>query len=110
MGTITIVLKDETENMLRRLVKQLYGSSRGGLSEVIDKAVCSYIARLEESSAPKSVIFRAYKGSTLVAEAKNLDDLAATLRGKGVEPRGLRIVSSQEVRPVIRAGYRARIQ
>jgi len=110
MGTLTIVLKDETENMLRRIVKQLYGSSRGGLSEVIDKAVRSYIARLEASSISKSVIFRAYKGETLVSEAKNLDDLAAALKDKGVDPRGLRIASSQGVRPVVRAGVRARRQ
>lgn len=110
MGTLTIVLKDETENMLRRIVKQLYGSSRGGLSEVIDNAVRSYIARLEASSSQRSIIFRAFKGETLVIEAKNLDELAAALRDKGVDPRGLRIMSSQGVRPVARAGIRARRQ
>jgi len=110
MGTLTIVLKDETEEMLRRIVEQLYGSSRGSLSEVIDKAIRSYIARLEASSSPKSVVFRAFKGDKLISEANDLDDLARALKERGVDPRGLRIVSSQVVRPVARAGVRARRQ
>lgn len=110
MGTLTIVLNDETEDMLRRIVKQLYGSSRGSLSKVIDNAVRDYIARLEASSSSKSVVFRAFKGERLVSEANDLNDLAAKLKDRGVDPRGLRIVSSQGLRPVARAGVRARRQ
>ncbi|MEM2961269.1 MAG: hypothetical protein QXU67_06655 [Candidatus Bathyarchaeia archaeon] len=96
--------------MLRRIAKQLYGSSRGSLSEVIDKAVRSYVAKLEAMSAQKSIVFRAFRGEKLVSEANNLDDLARILKERGVDPRGLRIVSSPGARPIARAGVRVRRQ
>lgn len=101
-------IDDEVEKRLRRIAEMLYGSSRGGLSKVIENALESYFAALERSSGASRVSFKALKGGTVVAEADSLEELARVLRDRGIEPRGLRIVSSRPVKPVVHGGYRVR--
>jgi len=108
MGTITIVLSDDIEKRLREAVRRLYGSGKGGLSKIIGDALESYFATIERSATESGSSFKALKEGVLVAEANTLDELASVLRSKGVEPRGLRIISTRHVKPVARGGYRAR--
>ncbi|MEM2275854.1 MAG: hypothetical protein QXN75_04510 [Thermoproteota archaeon] len=106
MGTITISLSDEIEKKLRDIAKHLYGSSRGGMSKVIENALTSYFAILNKATEGDKTVFKAFKGNNVVAEANTLGELAAILKSKGIEPRGIRIISTKPVKPVIRGGYR----
>lgn len=49
MGTITISLNDDVEKKLRSIVRRLYGSSKGGMSRVIESA-SNYFAILDKST------------------------------------------------------------
>jgi len=102
MGTITISLSDEVERKLREIAKAKFGASKGAISKVIESALKNYFSQLEM----EKVVFRAYKGKELIAEAKSLDDLARTLREKGVDPRNVKIVSTKQLKPVVRRGWR----
>jgi len=103
MGTLTIVLSDEVEREMRKIVSEIFGSEKGALSKFVENAIRNYIQMLKKSEK----IYRAYKGDLLIAEAKSLEDLANKLKEKGVDFRGIRIVCS-ELRRVARAGYRLR--
>lgn len=105
MGTITVVLSDEVEEKLRGAVRELYGSSKGALSKLVEDALRSYLFSIESGQRR---VFRAYKGETLVGEAESLDELAAILKDKNVDLRGLKIVSSEKVKGTARSGYRVR--
>nr|MDO8062335.1 ribbon-helix-helix domain-containing protein [Candidatus Freyrarchaeum guaymaensis] len=100
MGTLTISLSDEVENKLRSLVGKR-GSGKGTMSRIIEDALKMYFFILERGERR----FRAYKGEELIAEASDLEELAAKLREKNVDPRGVRIVSSKPVKPVARMGW-----
>jgi len=102
MGTLTISLSDEVERKLREVVKELYGSSKGAISRVIEDALKSYFSSLHR----KTVYFRAYRGDELIAQAPSLDELAEVLREKRVDPRDVRIISTEPIRPVIKRGWR----
>jgi len=65
----------------------------------------NYFAILEGSSNDKT-IFKALKEGKVMAEASSLDELASILKSKNIDPRGLRIVSTKPVKPVVRGGYR----
>jgi len=101
MGTLTIVLSDEVERKLRDAVVKR-GSGKGTLSKIVEEALNNYLSSLEK----KNRIFRAYKGDDLVGESESLDELAELLREKGIDVRGLRIISSETIRPKVRSGYR----
>ena len=105
MGTLTIVLSDEIEEKLRDTVNKLYGSSKGALSKVVEDALRNYLFSLESGQRR---LFRAYRGDTLVGEAESLDELAALLKEKKVDLRGLKIVSSEKIKTTARSGYRVR--
>ena len=48
MGTMTVTVKDETENRLRTFVWKKYrGKGRGKLGQTIDKAINDYLDRHE---------------------------------------------------------------
>ena len=102
MGTLTISISDEVEEKLRSFVNEKYGSSKGAMSKVIEEALKTYFSILER----KKKSFRAYKGEELVAEAQDLEELAKILREKNVDPRSVKIVSSEPVKPVARMGWR----
>ena len=103
MGTLTIVLSDEVEEELRKVVREMYGAEKGNLSKFVEDAIRNYIHSVKKGE----IVYRAYKGDKLVAEAKSLEELAKLLREKGVEIRGLRVIRS-DLRRVARAGYRLR--
>jgi len=103
MGTLTIVLSDEVEEELRRVVREMYGAEKGNLSKFVEDAIRNYIHSLRKGE----IVYRAYKGDKLVAEAESLEELAKLLREKGVDVRGLRIIRS-DLKRVARAGYRMR--
>ncbi|HDN74386.1 MAG TPA: hypothetical protein ENG16_05135 [Archaeoglobus sp.] len=102
MGTLTISISDELEKKLRSFVIEMYGSSRGGISRVIEDALKTYFSKFEK----KKRVFRAYRGEEFVAEAQNLEELAKILRDKNVDPRSVKIISSETVKPVARMGLR----
>ncbi|RLI75810.1 hypothetical protein DRP05_14085 [Archaeoglobales archaeon] len=102
MGTLTIALNDEIERKLREEVERLYGSSKGAISKVIEDALKHYFSSLRK----KERLFRAYKGRELVAEAKTLDELSMLLRKRGIDPRTVKVVSSEPFKQVVRSGWR----
>ncbi len=102
MGTITISLSDEVEKKLREVAKTKFGNSKGAISKVIESALKSYFSQLEG----EEIVFRAYKDKKLVAEAKSLEDLAKILREKGVDARDVEIVSTKQLKPIVRRGWR----
>lgn len=104
MGTLTIVLDDEVEKELRRAVSELYGSSKGSLSRVIEDALRNHLHSYKEEKK----CYRAYKDNELVAEAGSVDELAKTLNQNNLDPRDLRITSCEGVKRVARTGYRLR--
>jgi hypothetical protein len=106
LGTLTISLDDEVEKKLREVALRLHGARKGSLSNVIESALKNYFNLLDKAVGSGEVLFKAFKGDALVAEAHTLDELAEVLKKKGVEPRGLRIVSSKPIGSSARAGYR----
>jgi|Deesub1362A_J573_1020465.scaffolds.fasta_scaffold00086_32 formyltetrahydrofolate synthetase len=42
MGTLIISLSDETEKKLREIVREMYGSSKGAISKVVEDALKNY--------------------------------------------------------------------
>ncbi|MBO3833254.1 MAG: hypothetical protein FGF51_07765 [Candidatus Brockarchaeota archaeon] len=108
MGTITISLNDDVEKKLRSIVRRLYGSSKGGMSRVIESALTNYFAILDKSADYEKTVFKALREGNVVAEASTLEELASILKSRGIEPRGLRIVSTKPIKPVARGGYRMR--
>jgi len=106
MGTITISLDDNIEKKLRDLVKRMHGSRKGGLSKVIESALENYFASVDSPIKSGEASFKALKEGAVVAEANTLEDLASILRKIGIEPRGIRIISSKPIRPIVHGGYR----
>ncbi len=102
MRTLTISISDEIGRKLKEIVRERYGSSKGAISKVIEEALKNYFAMLER----KPTYFRAYKNGELIAEAQNLDELAEILRQKKIDPRSVRIISSEQIKPVVRRGWR----
>ena len=103
MGTLTIVLSDDVEEELRKAVREMYGTEKGNISKFIEDALRNYIHSLRKSE----IVYKAYKGDELVAEAKSLEELAELLKKKGVDVRGLRIIRS-DLKKTARMGYRMR--
>ena len=103
MGTLTIVLSDDVEEELRRVVREMYGAEKGNLSKFVEDAIRNYIHSLKKGE----VVYRAYKGDKLVAEAKSLEELVKLLREGDIDVRELRIIRS-DLRRLARAGYRLR--
>ncbi|MGQ9691854.1 MAG: hypothetical protein ACUVQY_11500, partial [Thermoproteota archaeon] len=102
----TISIDDEVEKKLRNTAKLMYGSGKGGLSKIIENALENYFATLSRNMDAGKATFKALKEGVVVAEADSLEELAQALRKKGIEPRGLRIISSRPVKPVAHSGYR----
>ena len=105
MGTLTIVLPDELEEKIRKIVAERYGGRRGALSKLIEEALRQYLDLLEREDEQ---VFYAVKMGEVVASSHSLDELAAKLRKLGVDPRSVRVISSRRVKPVVRMGLRGR--
>lgn len=106
MPHLTIVLSDETSKRLRRAAKRLYGARKGSISGIVEEAVSSFSGRLE---GPKiSQKFTALKEGRAVAEAETLRELSSQLKRLGVDPRDAQILSTTELKPIIRAGFRTK--
>ncbi len=96
-------ISDEVERALRRKAAQLYGAKRGALSKAIEEAVRAWLS-LEKDN----VIYKAFKGDKLIAEASTLDELAEKVRRKGMSVRGLRVIREPPPGLERRLGLRAR--
>ena len=103
---LTISLSEETVRRLRRTVRDRYGSRRGAISGLMEEALVDALDRLETPSEAER--FRAVRGSEVLAEARDLDELADKLRRMKIDARSVRILSSRYLSPVARAGFRAR--
>ena len=106
MVNLTVSLPEDTVQRLRRVVKVRYKSERGALSGVIDDALRDLLDRMEASEPPQ--LFRALQDDRIIAQADTLATLAAELKRIRRDPRAVRILSSRPLRPVARAGLRAR--
>ena len=106
MPHMTIAMSEETSNRLRKVVKEMYGSRKGALSNLIEEAVKEFLDRFDRPKAFES--FKALKDDKVVAEAGGLEELASKLKNLGIEPRNLKIISSKRLSPIARAGFRAK--
>ncbi len=104
MGTITIVISDELEREIRKLVSGEGKIKKGALSKFVEDALWFYIKSLNVEEK----VFRAIKDGRVIAEAKSLYDLADKLREIGVNPRSVRIISSPPPSLRRRFGLRCR--
>lgn len=103
MGTITVVLDDEVEAILRRLAMELYGGRRGSISKVVEDAIRLLAEKVEGRIRIK---YKAFKGDKLVAEAGSLRELAEELGAKGIDPREVVILRSPPPKLRYRLGPR----
>ncbi|MDE1854274.1 MAG: hypothetical protein KGI38_11095 [Thaumarchaeota archaeon] len=103
MTNITFSLPAKTIRRLRRRAADT-GRKKGVISELVDEAIASYLDALESSAEGQT--FTALKGERPVAEGKSLQELASALRARGVDPRSVRIVSSEPLEPVGHMGLR----
>ena len=102
MGTITVVISDELEREVRRLISEEGRARRGALSRLVEDALWAYIRSLKV----RKRVFRAIKDERVVAEAESLYELAEELRRMGLDPRSVRIVSFPSPKPCRRFGLR----
>ena len=106
MVNVTVSMSEETAKRLRRVVKEVYGSRKGALSSLVEGAVREALAR---ETVRGRASFKAIRDGKVLATAEDLEELAKELRSQGIAPRGIRIESSQPLRPVVRAGARSRV-
>ena len=106
MVNLTVSLPEDTIRRLRKAVKERYNSERGALSGLIGEALRDLLDRVEASEPPP--LLRALQDDRIIAEAESLDALAVHLRKLRVDPRATRILASRPLRPIARAGLRAR--
>jgi hypothetical protein len=92
MTNVTFSLPERTIGRLRKRAAAT-GKKKGVISELVDAAITSYLDNLESPTGSQT--FTALKGERPVAEAASLQELASALRSKGVDPRTVRIVSSE---------------
>lgn len=106
MVNVTISLSEETVQRLRKAVRELYSGKKGALSGLIEESIREKLDVSEMSSPSRS--FKAMKGNRVIAEGENLDNLATKLKEMKVDPRSARIISSEKLAPIVRAGLRGR--
>jgi hypothetical protein len=103
---LTISLSEDTVRRLRRTIRDRYGSRRGALSGLVEEAIIEALGRFDAPSPRER--FRALKDGKVLAEADHLDQLASELRNLNVDPRSVRILSSNYLPTLVRAGFRAK--
>jgi hypothetical protein len=105
LTNVTFSLPERTVRRLRKRAAES-GRRRGAISSLVDEAINGHLDSLEATARRPS--FTATEGDRVVARAETLDALAAALRSKKVDPRSVRIVSSEPLEPVGRMGLRVR--
>jgi hypothetical protein len=103
---VTLSLPEDVVRKLRMTVKERYGGRKGALSGLVKDALEEHIASLE--STQPAAGFKALQQDRVVAEGGSLDELSSMLQKRGVDPRGVRIVSATPLRQVVRAGLRGK--
>lgn len=109
MGNLTIVLKDDVEEELRRISAELYGSRRGSLSACIEDALKHWMLEVKRKSIQaREERYIASKDGKEVARADSLGELGKMLREMKLDPRTVEIVSTTPPEETARAGLRAK--
>lgn len=103
MGIITVVISDELENEIRRLISSEKTAKKGALSKLVEDALWAYIRPKLYSNRR---VFKALKDNRVVAEASSLNELAEKPRNAGIDPREVKIFSSISYRKERRIGLR----
>jgi len=107
MVNLTISLSEETDQRLRKAIKERYRNKKGALSGVIEESLKQ---RLDSLDAPETTqTFKAMKNNRTLAKAESLDSLARKLRVANIDPRSVRIGSTRKLPPIARIGPRRRI-
>jgi plasmid stability protein len=107
MGVITLKLDDTLERKLRARAARVYGLARGSLSRAVEDAVTIWLQ--SDSSDPEKTPaagYKAFRGRTVVLEARSLAELAKGLRKLGINPRNVEIRSKEPVPAVEKLGLR----
>ena len=104
MVNVTVSMSEQTVRRLRKVVREVYGSRKGTLSSLVESAINESLDR--KSNGGKPPVFRALKEGETMAEAADLQALADLLRQKGLDPRGMRIVSTSPPSSTARIGPR----
>lgn len=105
LANVTFSLPDETVKRLRKRAADS-GRKKGVVSQIVNEALTRYLDALDAPG--ESPLFTAFKGGSSIAEAKSLEGLAKALKSKGVDPRSVRVLSSEPLEPVGHLGLRVR--
>lgn len=107
MGIITISIDDELERQVRNRISAIGGFSKGALSRVFEEALRIWLSRrpIDHMVEPPRR-FRAVRGKRVLAEASTLKELANELTKLRIDPRGVLILSSTQVKGARRLGMR----
>ena len=107
MGVVTLKLDDTLERKLRERAARVYGLARGSLSRAVDDAVAIWLQ--SDTSGPRKTAaarYKAFRGRTVVLEARSLTELAEGLKKLGINPRDVEIRSTEPVPAVEKLGLR----
>jgi hypothetical protein len=107
VGVITLKLDDTLERKLRARAARVYGLARGSLSRAVEDALAIWLQ--SDTSAPEKTAaasYKAFRGRTVVLEARSLMELAEGLKKLGINPRNVEIRSKEPVPSVEKLGLR----
>jgi len=62
MGTMTVNIRDETEQKFREFVRSRYGTGKGKLGKAVDDSLNKWISETEEAKLRQRAIQRLKKG------------------------------------------------
>ena len=106
MVNVTLSLPEEIVKKLRQTAEERYGGRKGALSGIVRESLEEYLRPIEEKRPP--IRFKAFRGESQIAEAGALDELATKLEDLNGDPRSVRVISTEPVRPEIRMGLRGK--
>lgn len=102
MGTITVVISDELEKEIRKIISREGRQRKGALSQLVETALRTYLETLKT----RQTTFKAIKDGKVVAQAENLEQLAAQLKKAAIDPRQVRIIATPQPKTRKRIGLR----
>lgn len=102
MGTITVVISDELEKEVRKIISREGRQRKGALSQLVENALRTYLETLKT----RQTTFKAIKDGKVVAQAENLEQLAAKLKKSGINPRQVRIIATPQPKTRKKMGLR----